>query len=288
MTNTIEAVAVNSINNQANSNLPQQAVAATVVSNDTQAAQAAQAAQAVTVTFAAIEQLVNEREAWEQTAYRTSNDMLYALLQKCFVLYKAMGTDSAEAKTLREALNSYIALKAYKFSKSTHTLTKIVKCVFGADRRRASTYSITLRSALANNIQALDVAAFIRDNGGVEEIRLAKAPNAMTVKQKAAAATSAVSESSLGVFSSPQLSSMLDGGKIGTNTLLIGTWQADGSVLIRTVVESDGALNAALASYFTGVKKAAKATQQETQAANDEVVKADAVQQAVSEAKQAA
>ena len=59
--------------------------------------------------------------------------MLYALLQKCFVLYKAMGTDSAEAKTLREALNSYIALKVYKFSKSTHTLTKIVKCVFGAD-----------------------------------------------------------------------------------------------------------------------------------------------------------
>jgi hypothetical protein len=110
----------------------------------------------------------------------------------------------------------------------------------------------------------------------------------MTVKQKAAAATNAVSESSLGVFSSPQLSSMLDSGKIGTNTLLIGTWQADGSVLIRTVVESDGALNAALASYFTGVKKAAKSTQQETKAANDEVAKADAVQQAVSEAKQAA
>lgn len=285
MTNTNEAVAVNSISNQAQSELLTQAVASAVVLNDTQKEPSV---QALKITFAAIEQLVNEREAWEQTAYRTSNDMLYALLQKCFVLYKAMGTDSAEAKTLREALNSYIALKAYKFSKSTHTLTKIVKCVFGADRRRASTYSIALRSALANNIQALDVAAFIRDNGGVEEIRLAKAPNAMTVKQKAAAATSAVSESSLGVFASPKLSTMLDSGKIGTNTLLIGTWQADGSVVIRTVVESDGALNAALASYFTGVKKAAKSTQQETQAANDEVAKADAVQQAVSEAKQAA
>ncbi len=282
MTNTIDAVVVDSINNQANSNLPQQAVAETVVSNDTQAA------QAIKVTYAVIEQLVFEREAWEQNAFRTSNEQLYALLQKCYALYKAMSADSEEAKSLRDGLSNYIDKKSFIFSKSTHTLTKIVKCVFGADRRRVSAYSIVLRSALAKGIQALDVAAFIRDSGGVEEVRLAKSPNAMTVKQKAAAASSAVSESSLGVFSSPQLSSMLDGGKIGTNTLLIGTWQADGSVVIRTVVESDGALNAALASYFTGVKKAAKSTQQETKAANDEVAKAVAVQQAVNEAKQAA
>jgi hypothetical protein len=282
MTNTIDAVVVNSSNMHANNNFQQQAVAATVVLHDTQAA------QAIKVTYAAIEQLVFEREAWELNAFRTSNEQLYALLQKCYALYKAMSADSEEAKSLRDGLNNYIDKKAFIFSKSTHTLTKIVKCVFGADRRRVSAYSIVLRSALAKGIQALDIAAFIRDSGGVEEVRLEKSPNAMTVKQKAAAVTSAVSEISLGVFSSPQLSSMLDNGKIGTNTLLIGTWQADGSVVIRTVVESDGALNAALASYFTGVKKAAKSTQQETQAANDEVTKADAVQQAVSEAKQAA
>lgn len=282
MTNTIDAVVVNSSNMHADNNLQQQAVAATVVLHDSQAA------QAIKVTYDAIEQLVFEREAWEQNAFRTSNEQLYGLLQKCYALYKAMSADSEEAKSLRDGLNNYIDKKAFIFSKSTHTLTKIVKCVFGADRRRVSAYSIVLRSALAKGIQALDVAAFIRDSGGVEEVRLAKSPNAMTVKQKAAAATSAVSETSLGVFSSPQLSSLLDNGKIGTNTLLIGTWQADGSVVIRTVVESDGALNAALASYFTGVKKAAKSTQQETQAANDEVTKADAVQQAVSEAKQAA
>ncbi len=282
MTNTIDAVVVNSSNIQVNNNLQQQAVAVNVVSHDTQAA------QAIKVTYAAIEQLVFEREAWEQNAFRTSNEQLYALLQKCYALYKAMSADSEEAKSLRDGLNNYIDKKSFIFSKSTHTLTKIVKCVFGADRRRVSAYSIVLRSALAKGIQALDIAAFIRDSGGVEEVRLAKSLNAMTAKQKAIAATSAVSESSLGVFASQQLSGMLDNGKIGTNTLLIGTWQADGSVLIRTVVESDGALNAALASYFTCVKKAAKSTQQETKAANDEVAKAYAVQQAVSEAKQAA
>ena len=282
MKNTIDSVAFDSINNQAINNLSQQAVAATVVSNDTQAA------QALTITFAAIEQLVFEREAWEQNAFRTSNEQLYALLQKCYALYKAMSVDSGEAKSLRDGLNSYIDKKAYIFSKSTHTLTKIVKCVFGADRRRASAYSNVLRSALAKGIQALDIASFIRDSGGVEEVRLAKSPNAMTVKQKAVAATNAVSESSLGVFSSSQLSSMLDGGKIGTNTLLIGTWQADGSIVIRTVVESGGALNAALASYFSDCKKAQKPKEQEQQAANDSAEKADLVAKAAAEAKQAA
>jgi hypothetical protein len=200
----------------------------------------------------------------------------------------AMSAETTEAKDLREGLNSYIDLKALIFNKSTHTLTKIVKCVFGAERRRVSAYSIVLRSALAKNISTLDIAAYIRDNNGVEEIRLAKSPNAMTLKQKAVAASSAVSESNYGIFSSTQLSSKLDAGKIGTNTVLIGTWQADGSILIRTVVESDGALNAALASYFSDYKKAQKPKEQEQKAANDSAEKADLVAKAAAEAKQAA
>ena len=37
-----------------------------------------------------LEQLVVEREVWEQTLYRTSNDQLYGLIQRCYGLYKAM------------------------------------------------------------------------------------------------------------------------------------------------------------------------------------------------------
>ena len=72
-------------------------------------------------------------------------------------------------------------------STSSHTLSKIVKCVFGADRRRVSAYSIVLRTALAKNIDAAGLPDFIRENGGVEEVRLAKSPNSMTAKQKASA-----------------------------------------------------------------------------------------------------
>ena len=162
-----------------------------------------------------------------------------------------------------------MALKGLKFNAGTHTIVKIVKCVFGNDRRRTSAYGIVLRSALAQRISVLDIPAFIRSNGGVEEIRLAKAPNAMTAKQKAAVAAEAVQADSMGVFASTALSSKLDAGNIGKSVVLIGTWQADGSVVVRSVVQNDTAVNAALTSYYSANKAAVQERTKQQDAAND-------------------
>jgi len=236
----------------------------TVVQHDT-----ATVVQGVQVTYTFLEKLVVEREVWEDTAFRTSNEQLYVLLQKCYQFYKLMGAATTEAEALRKGLNDYINLKGYKFDKTTHTLTKIVKCVFGVDRRRVSAYGIALRAALTEGVSVLDIPAFIAKSGGVEQLRLTKAPNAMTAKQKATAAVVAVSTNTLGVASGIKLGGLLDGGKVGTHVVLIGTWQADGSVIVRAVVESEGVLNAALASYYSGAKTAVKAAAVETKAAND-------------------
>lgn len=252
------------------------ATAQPVVQNDASAT----AEKALKATYALIEQMAVEREVWQENAFRKSNEQLYSLLERCYQYYKSMSEDTAEGKALRKGLNDYIALKGYAFTKATHTITKIVKCVFGVDRRRVSAYSIVLRAALAKGVNVLDIPAFIRDSGGVEEIRLAKSPNAMTAKQKAAAVTDAVSAHNLGVISKELLGAQLDAGKIGEHTVLIGTWQADGSVVLRAVVESDTVLNAALASYYSANKGAAKKQAVEKEAAND----ADAKQQAIDKA----
>jgi hypothetical protein len=247
------------------------------VKNDT-ATMIAQASEGLRNHF---EQLAVEREAWENTVYRTSNDQLYALLQKCYQTYQAMTGTEDEASALRKGLNDYINTKGYKFNTGTHTLVKIVKCVFGADRRRVSAYGIVLRTALAKKISAVDLPQFIRAQGGVEEIRLAKAPNAMTAKQKAAKAAEAVQTENMGVFASESLGSKLDAGNIGKSVVLIGTWQADGSVIVRSVVENDSAVNAALACHFSANKSEVKEAATQKQAANDEQVKQDAISQAV-------
>lgn len=256
------------------------AASASVVQHDTATA----SAQAMVNVRRHFELLVAERQAWQDNAYRASNDQLYALLQKCYATYKAMSMDSEEAKALRSALTDYINLNGLKFNAGTHTIVKIVKCVFGADRRRVSAYGIVLRRALSEKVSILDIPTYIRDNGGVEEIRLARAPNAMTAKQKAAVAAEAVHAESMGVFASAALSAKLDAGNIGKAVVLVGTWQPDGSVVIRTVVQNGTAVNTALASYYSANKDAVRQQAQQQQAANDEQVK----QQAISAATAAA
>jgi hypothetical protein len=248
-----------------------------VVKHDT----AMQAAVHAKSGLQSIEQLVIERQVWETTVYRSSNEMLYGLLQKCYALYKGMEGMSADAVVLRDGLSIYVNLNGIKCNKSSHTIVKIVKCVFGDDRRRASAYGIVLRAALAEKIAIADIPSYIRNKGGVEEIRLAKSPNAMTAKEKATAAVSAVNADSMGVFASTTLGSKFDAGKTGAAVVLIGTWQPDGSVVVRTVVQNDTAVNAALASYYSSNKDAVKQQAEQKQAANDEQVKQEAVSAAV-------
>jgi len=244
-----------------------------------------QSQKAIKVTYAAIEQLVEERMDWQDNAFRTSNEALYVLLQKCYGLYKSMESGTAEGVALREGLNLYIESKGYSFTKATHTLTKIVKCVFGTDRRRVSTYSIVLRAALAQRVGIFELVDFIRNAGGVEEIRLAKSPNAMSTKQKAQVVTNTVVTNNLGVVSSSALGAMLDAGKVNSNIVLIGTWQADGSVLVRAVVESETVLTAALASHYSTVKKAAEAQAYEAKVVSEEEAKKQAINEAVASAR---
>lgn len=248
-------------------------IAQSVVQHDT----AAQAGAQFKSDIASIEQLVIERQVWENTVYRTSNDMLYGLLQKCYTLYKRMEGMGAEAVTLRENLTSYINLKGIKCVKSSHTIVKIIKCVFGDDRRRASAYGIVLRAALAEKVLIEEIPTYIRTKGGVEEIRLAKSPNAMTAKEKASVAATAVKADSMGVFASTALGEKFDAGKTDATVVLIGTWQADGSVIVRSVVQSDTAVNAALATYYSSNKDAVQKQAQQQAAANDEQIKQDAV-----------
>ena len=258
--------------------------APTVVTNDTTATPA-QAVAALKDIRTAIEGLMMEREQWQDNAYRTSNEQLYGLLQKCFALYKELSGESAEAATQRSALRDYINSKAYKFASGTHTIVKIVKCVFGADRRRVSAYGIVLRAALAQNVNTLDIPQFIRDAGGVEELRLAKAPNAKTASQKAAIASQTVVVNNLGVVSSATLSGYFtDTAKAGSNVVLIGAWQSDGSVVVRAVVEGETALNTALASHYSKIKSIAESKAVEQKAQDTEESKQHAIQAAVATA----
>ena len=231
-----------------------------------------------------LKELIAEKDAWFTNAYKTSNEQLYALLGKCYGFYEQFKQSREVATKLGKELDAYIAEKGYKFSSGSHTLTKIVKCVFGTDRRRVSAYSIVLRTALAKQIKVSELANFIRESGGVEEVRLAKSPNAMTAKQKADAGAESLTIKTIVNVIAPAFSEKLDAGNIGKPVVLLGTWNADGSISVHSFTNSAGAVNAALVVQFAIAKSEAEAIKVETTAANDSQIAKDAVTQAVSEA----
>ena len=57
-------------------------------------------AQGASATYAYLDRLVLERESWEVNAFRTSNEQLYVLLQKCYQLYKSMSEATPEGVAL--------------------------------------------------------------------------------------------------------------------------------------------------------------------------------------------
>lgn len=239
--------------------------------NDNAATDAAKGgANAYAANYKRIEQLVLDREVWEQGVVRTSNEHLYALLGRCYTLYGEMcgGTDAA--KGLRSALEGFINLKGYCFTKSTHTMTKIVKCVFGVDRRRVSAYSLVLREALTQKIKAAGIAAFIANGGGVEEVRRSKSPTAKTAKQKAELGKQAVGGELLAVVSGDKIAEKLDVANEGNDLVAIVTQQADGSLIVRALVHSQTVLNAALACAYSANKVVVQHDNANKAAANDD------------------
>jgi hypothetical protein len=209
---------------------------------------------------------------------------LYVLLGKCHGLYLQLQEPTEAASKLRKELAAYVKEKFPSMPSSSHTLSKIVKCVFGADRRRVSAYSIVLRTALAKNIDAAGIPDFIRENGGVEEVRLAKSPNSMTAKQKAEAGAITLANKTIVTVTAPVFKESLDAGNIGKPVVLLGIWNADGSITVHCFTNSEGAVNAALVAQFSKAKAIAEAQKVEVAAANDSQIAKTAVTQAVAEA----
>jgi hypothetical protein len=245
MANTATAV------NQTNSSNVNAAIAASVqksFQNDS-----LQLNKTTTVSF--IDQLIVEQQAWSEGAYKTSNDMLYTLLAKCLKKYEEMCENNDAGATLRAELNAYIKQHNISINKNSHTLIKIVKCVFGTNKRRVSAYSIVLRNAVTNKVKSSELADFIRNNGGVEEIRLAKNGNALTATQKAEVAKTAVITETLAEFESEAIAKQLDAANVGEQIVFVATQKADGKFVVNAVSNSTTAVNAALAAYYSTHKK---------------------------------
>ena len=175
-------------------------------------------------------EMESKRIAWETGAYRTSNLALYALLADC-LLYAAP-LESAEANKARtKALDDFYKERGYQIRANTPLVTRVVRAVFGGiDRRRTSTYSLVLRRAKSEGVLPSQLADWIEQSKGIQEIKLAQSKSYVAPKAKVKTAKDQVDAlPTLAIVKTESLSVLADPEFIHDQCVLLATQQPDGS-----------------------------------------------------------
>jgi large subunit ribosomal protein L19 len=158
-------------------------------------------------------------------------------------------------------------------------IAKIVKCVFGVDRRRVNAYSSALRVAMAEKVAVMELPKFFKDQGGIEEVRRkATTGKAKTMKDKVELGRAVLDSEALAFISSDSLNASFSNQSLEEGVVLLATREDDGSFAVRRVVQSNSAVKSALAacSSVGEEKEKAKQLQDENRAIEEERMAAQA------------
>jgi hypothetical protein len=196
---------------------------------------------------------------WETTELAASNKRLYSIMMDVYTYYQTMKSDPIKETRAQYAtdLEKFIEQRKYVFAPSSHDMTRVVKCVFGADRRRVSAYSIALREALNQKVSAKDLVDFIEQNGGVEQIRLG-GTKPLSAKVRAGKVKDEVVGSELGVIKFDSRLVRADADWADKQVVIVATYLPTGEFQANAVIRHDSAVNAALAAYYSQQQAAAR------------------------------
>jgi len=211
-----------------------------------------------------LKQLAKANTEWEQGAYKTANEGLYVLIQGSYQLYKEL-TDAKDEDLMhkKQGLNDHLSINGMDDYTSKPLPQKIIRCVFGnRDRRRISTYNVVLRRLIADSIEVEDVPTHIAACGGVQEMSLGRKPGTLTAKEKATQVKVAVQAQALASVKTAKTDLLVKPEKHGDTFAAVLTQNPDGSFTINCIVDSIGAVNAALTAYYgaEAAKNAKKST----------------------------
>ena len=196
------------------------------------------------------------RVAWEQGAYKTSNQALYGILAECLAFACELTTN--ESKARNSMLESFYKERGYQWRMETPLVTRIVRAVFGnLERSRINTYSLVLREAQRCKVAYLDLAQWIEERGGLQSIRLSKSATFVSPNANAEQAKSTLSALPNLAVAKDKLAEQADAEYIGSECVLLAEQQADGSFHIKALTRSGAAVNAALTALYSLQQKAA-------------------------------
>ena len=138
-----------------------------------------------------VDTIVEERKQWQATVFNDSNEALYSMFSKLYELYEATRNDTKLADDVATYLRKQCEASNIKLTKKPTHIQLLVKYVFAdsaVDSRRISAYvRVLTAAALSDEVTtAAHVPEFIRNAGGVEEVRAAQARNTVPPRVRAA------------------------------------------------------------------------------------------------------
>jgi hypothetical protein len=237
--------------------------------------------------------IVEQRKEWQATVFTDSNEALYAILQQIYELYEHTRSSTQLSGDVASFMRKQCEKKRLKLTKKPTTLQLLVKYVFAdsaVDSRRISSYvRVLTAAALSKDVTTpAHVPEFIRNAGGVEEVRAAQAPNTTPPRVRAAEGRKlADKRKSLATVAVEEVKQNATNAK-GSYVALIGKVNAQGEVEVKYVcyeqsVSDDKlkcatAIKSALANLFSNKQRnqrhhaARKQSEQKAQSATRNIV----------------
>ena len=120
-----------------------------------------------------VDELIAQRQKWEEGTYAASNAELYTLLGNTLELFLKIHSNVGLSKAVTDLLDTY----SIQHNSSTSLALKIVRLVFVGKGRetkianRAYTYARVLTIATDAGITGEQLPQFIVDNHGIDELR---------------------------------------------------------------------------------------------------------------------
>jgi hypothetical protein len=206
-----------------------------------------------------LEAMEKARINWEGNELAASNKRLYSILQSSYRYYLGWkkNPNKESRKAIADDLEKFMKQRGYPTLSNSHDMNRVVKCVFGVDRRRVSAYSIALREALRQEVSADDLIDFIEANGGVEQIRLG-GTKPLSIKDRAEEVKEEVLSADLGMISFDDKLFAGDPDWTDKQVVIVATYFSTGEFQANAVIRDDSAVNAALAAYCSKQKEKAR------------------------------
>jgi len=222
-----------------------------------------------------VDTIVEQRKQWQTTVFTDSNNALYDMLSEIYELYEHTRGNPKLATEVAEYLYKQCTAKQLKLTKKPTHIQLLVKYVFAdaaVDSRRISAYvRVLTAAALSTDVTtAAHVPDFIRNAGGVEEVRAAQAANTTPPRVRAAEGRKlADKRKALATVSVAEIKQNATSVK-NSYVALVGKVNASGEVDVKYVCYEQNlsksklacasAIKNALANLFSNKQRAQKAS----------------------------